>query len=389
MKQFCLSILAGLCLTGLIFSVGCKKEESSSNPTNEPQSPQSQPIKIGAILPLTGDAAKYGKSAKEALDMAVDEINSGKGVRGSKVEIIYEDDSANPTKGVSAINKLISVDHVPAVIGALPSSVTLAIAPVAENNKVVLLSPMSSNPKISDAGDYIFRNCISDLDEGSYMAEFAINTLHIKRVAILYINNDYGTGLNDVFSKKFQELGGQIVDTESFLEGRTDFRSQISKIKDANPEAIYLVGYTEMIQIFKQLKELAVNAQVLSTIMLYDPELVKKCEGAAEGAILTAWEFDSQSQDEVTKQFVERFKARYGHEPDVFAAQTYDTLFLLKLAIEGQGTSPQDIRDGLYSIKDFPGVSGKTTFTAKGDVIKPVRILKVQGNEFVPYPNNK
>lgn len=235
------SIIYGLIAILLIitaFSLGCAKKEKE--------------IKIGAILPLTGDAAKYGESAKRAIDLAVEEINSTGGIKGSKIKVIYEDDQALPEKGVSAIQKLITVDKVHVVIGAMPSSVTLAMAPIAEKNKVVLFSPASSNPKITEAGDYIFRNDVSDIFEGGKMADETWQRLKFRKAAVLYINNDYGVGIKDVFVYRFTVLGGEIVATENFEQGTTDFRTQLTKIKQGNPEAVYIVGYKEQIQILKQ-----------------------------------------------------------------------------------------------------------------------------------------
>jgi branched-chain amino acid transport system substrate-binding protein len=167
------------------------------------QDTQSDEIKIGAILPLTGEAAEYGEDAKLGIDLAVEEINAAGGINGKMIQVVYEDSQATPSQGVAAIQKLITVDKVPVIIGAMASSVTLAIAPIAEENKVVLLSPASTAPQITEAGDYIFRNEVSDAYGGKAQAELTWDELGIKNVAILCINNDYGVGTADTFKKNF------------------------------------------------------------------------------------------------------------------------------------------------------------------------------------------
>lgn len=360
-----------LFITAFLFPLSCKKEPEE--------------IKIGSVLPLTGDAAKYGASAKKAIDLAVQEINLAGGIKGSKIIVIYEDDQASPDKGVSAFQKLITVDKVPVVIGAMPSSVTLAMAPIAEKNKVVLFSPASSNPKVTEAGDYIFRNDVSDVFEGVKMAEEVWERLGLKKVAVLYINNDYGAGIKDVFIRRFEELGGKIVDVETFEQGATDFRTQLTKIKQSNPEASYIVGYKEQIQILKQYKELAIKAQILATIMLEDPEIIQKVGDAAEGAIYTYRAYDPQSGQKEVTEFVENFKTKYGIEPDNWAAQCYDALKIVVLAIKRGGYTSEGIKNSLYRIRDFPGVSGLTTFDENGDVIKPIILKTVKDGKFVIF----
>ena len=374
-KVRCLRILLPtmLALAVLVISMsGCGNKK-----------PANGAVSIGAILPLTGEAAKYGASSKNGIDLAVDEINKAGGVRGSKLSVIFEDDQGVPAKGVSGFQKLATVDKVPAVIGAMASSETLAIAPMANKSRVVLLSPMSSNPSITKSGDYVFRNCISDLTEGSEMAKYASGKLHVKKAAILYINNDYGVGLRDVFRKNLVKLGGQVVASEGFAQAATDFRSQLAKIKALNPDAVYVVGYNEMIQIFKQAKQLGLRTQFLSTIMLNDPGLVKQTGGASDGAILTAWAYDPQSKDRAMQSFVSAFKNRYGAEPDVFAAQAYDAAKLIAKAISDSGAGAEDIKKGLYGIKNYPGASGTTSFDSNGDVSKPLRFLRVSNGTFI------
>ncbi|TET15171.1 MAG: hypothetical protein E3J82_01170 [Candidatus Thorarchaeota archaeon] len=352
-----------------ITSYGCKRSVEEIN--------------LGAILPLTGGAAKYGESAKRAIDLAVAEINSKGGIGRRKVRIIYEDSQALPQQGVAAITKLGTVNKVPVVIGAMASSVTLAIAPVAEKNKIVLISPVSSAPKISEAGDYVFRNCMSDVYEGAKMAAYAFKELGLRKIAILYVNNDYGSGLRGMVESRFKSLGGRVVTMQSFDQGSSDFRTQLAKIKQAKPEAIYMVGYKEQILILKQAKEMGITQQFLGSVMFEDPEILEKVGKAADGVIYTYYPFDPAGEQELVSQFTNQFNKKYGTQPDIYAALSYDAMRIVASAIRRGGMSPGRIKQALYDTKDFPGVAGSTTFDENGDAIKPVSIKTVRDGEFV------
>ena len=343
---------------------------------------ESEEIKIGAILPLTGEAAKYGESSKRGIDLAVEEINSQGGIKRKKLVVIYEDDKADPKEGVSSIQKLITMNKVPAIVGAMASSVTLAIAPIAEEYHTVLLSPASSAPKITYAGDYIFRNCYSDLYEGTKIAEYIYNETRYRKIAIIHINNDYGIGLRAAFRDKFTEVGGKVIATETYDFGATDFRTQISKIKTVSPEAVYIVGYSEMGRLFVQAKELGLEVPFFSSIMFEDPDILKVAGKVAEGVIYTFPSYDPDSQENQIVNFVRKFERKYGQKPDGFAANSYDALEILALAIEKGGEKSEQIKNELYSIKDYPGVTGKTSFDSNGDVIKPIGIKKIEKGEF-------
>jgi branched-chain amino acid transport system substrate-binding protein len=339
-------------------------------------------VKIGAVLPLTGEFAKYGDSAKKGIQLAIEEINESGGINKDSLVIVFEDDQANPTKAVSALQKLISFDKVPAVIGAMPSSGTLAMAPIAEKNKVVLLSPMSTAPKITDSGDYIFRNCTSDNFEGQIMGEYATNQMKLKDFALLYIKNDYGIGLKDVFKATVEKAGGKILAEEGFEQGENNFRTTLTKIKSLKPQAVYVIGYNEMIQIFKQSSEIGLKTQYLSAIMLKDKALIDKIGKPAEGAVLTSWGYDPNSPDNAAKSFKDAFRKKYNMEPDVFACQSYDAAKLIAKAMQEKGVLPDQIKSGLYNIKNYPGASGTTTFDKNGDVIKPIDIVKIEKGNF-------
>ncbi|PJC28489.1 hypothetical protein CO053_04400 [Candidatus Shapirobacteria bacterium CG_4_9_14_0_2_um_filter_40_11] len=337
-----------------------------------------QEIKIGAILPLTGDAALYGESIKKGIDLGVMQINEAGGIQGKKISILYEDSRALPADGVSAIRKLIDIHKVPVIIGDAVSSVTLAIAPIAEKNKVVLFSPLSSAPAITNAGDFIFRNVPSDLFQGKVAAYFSVKDQAWHSLAILYINNDYGVGLRDTFSNVVEALGGKIVASEAYEQGSADFRTQLSKIKEANPQAVFVVGYREAAQILIQAKEIGLKAKILGTGLFEDPGIIKVTKDAAEEVFYTIPQYTSDSPEPKVREFVKAFKEKHGSEPDIIAAYGYESMNVLHYALAKSKLTSDSIKEELYKIKDFEGVTGKISFDENGDIIQPmgVKIIK-------------
>ena len=356
----------------ILLIAGCQRAGKSS-------------VEIGAILPLTGDAAIYGQELKNGIELAREEINNSGGIKGKKIEVKYEDDRGQPKEGVSAIQKLISADKVPVIIGGATSSVALAIAPIAVEKKVVLLSPTATAPALSKVGKYFFLIWPSDNYDGLIMAQFAFDKLGLKKVAILYVNTEYGQGIDNVFKKEFEKRGGQILISESYELGASDFRTQLTKMKQLEPDAIYLPGYyKELAGILRQARELGVKSVFLSVNSFYDPKLLEIAGNSAEGAIFTYPTYDAKSEEPLTKKFVEVFKAKYKKEPDAFAVQGYDAMKTVADAIQAGGDSSESIRDAMAHMKDFPGVGGSITFDVNGDVRKPLRFLTVQGGQFVP-----
>ncbi len=357
-------------LPAMATSLGCAKKEDKE-------------IKIGAILPLTGDAALYGDSLKKGVDLALTQINSKGGIKGRPVTVTYEDSKAVPAAGVAAFQKLVDVNRVIAVIGDAVSSVTLAFAPIAEKNRVVVLSPLSSAPALTNAGDFIFRNVPSDLYGGRVAAYFSVKDQGWKKIAILYINNDFGVGLKRVFLESVESLGSKIVASEAYESGTRDFRTQLLKIRATNPEAIFIVGYGEVSQILVQAKEIGLKTKFLGTGLLEDPNVIKVAKEAAEGIYFTQLQYDATSDDSIVKDFVGSFTKKYNSKPDIIAAYGYDAMLVLATAIEKSNLTSEGIRDQLYKIKNFHGVTGDIAFDKNGDVIQPMGIKTVKNGEFV------
>ena len=347
---------------------------------------QADELRIGAVLPLTGDIAEYGKRCKAGMEMAVEDVNSSGGVKGNTVSIVYEDSRGVPADGVSALRKLIDVDGVRIVIGAVASSVTLAMEPVATEQKVILFSPASSSPKLTGISDYFFRNWPSDVLEATALAEFAYSDLGLRRVSTAYVNNDYGLGLKDEFARRFAELGGEVLAEESYEQGATDFRAQLAKIKGDNPDAVYLAGYhREMALATRQIRELGMDVQILADADYGVPELLEIAGPAAEGAVYSTPDYDPAKGGREMGEFATAFEEAHGEPPTIFEANGYDAVMIICKAAAEVGTDTDRIAEHIASLEHYPGVSGDTSFGRRGEVTKPAAIRTVRDGEFVPY----
>ena len=342
-------------------------------------------VKIGAVLPLTGSAAVWGQNAKMGMDLAVKEINSGSRLGGRRITIIYEDSQSDPRMATSALQKLITYHRIQVVIGDIASSSVLAMAPIAERSRVVLLSPGASNPDISNAGEFVFRNWQSDALEGDVDATFAWETLRWQRAAILYVDNAFGTAIQDVFTRKFRSLGGEIVSSEAFAQGGNDFRAQLTKLQSISADGLYLPGYPqEVALLLKQKQELGLRLSILSTQSFDDPQILATAGNAAQGVIFSVPKPPDTDQPFVSR-FREAYTAAYQKEPGVCSDSGYDAVRIVAWAIERAGQDGPAIQRQLTQLRDFPGAAGITTFDEHGDVIKPFVFKMVRNGQFVPY----
>ena len=358
----------------VVFISGCVSQTGTNQTMQETQ----QTIKIGSILPLTGDVAEIGLRAQKAINFALEEINAGGGINGKRLEVIYEDGKCNAKDATDAASKLVNIDKVQIIIGGLCSGETLAAAPITEQNKVVMLSPCSSAQKISEAGDYIFRNYPSDTFQGSFGAEYVYNTLGIREVAILHTIGDWGNGIRDTFKKRFVELGGQIVAEESFEQDSTDMKTQLTKIKATNPKLIYMPAYTQgAALILKQAKELGINVTMLDGDAGDDPNIINVAGEAAEGFKVTV-------ADPGSDEFANRFKQKFGQEPIVCTTYSYDAMHIVAQVLKKSDNNGEAIKNELYKVKNYDGETGSTSFDANGDITTAEYIIKeVKNSTFV------
>ncbi len=347
---------------------------------------KSETIKIGAILPMSGKMANYGKSSQAALQAMLKVINVERSQKGYPLmELVVEDDKMEVKGGVSAINKLIQKDKVPAVIGPDASSIALGVAPIAEANKTVVISPASTSTDITKAGDYIFRTILSGEYEGKIAASLYNKLYAPKKLVIMYINNEYGISLKNSFVKNIDK--SIPLKEISYDEKEINFSSYLTKIKLAGDDVIYLIGYNEMVQIYQQAKELDLQVKWLGTAQMGTQTLIKQIGSSADGTIFPFWELNVDQIKKTNSQFYSEFaKLSGGMELDAFAANSVDALLILNDIIKDNSKiSGEEIKQKLYNIKNFNGITGSISFDANGDVDKMTVVKIVQSGTIVTY----
>ncbi|HEX8465241.1 MAG TPA: ABC transporter substrate-binding protein [Abditibacterium sp.] len=343
-------------------------------------------LTIGLYGSLTGSTATFGLSSQNGIKMAFDEINAKKPPLGKKLELVSEDDGSRTEQVPSVVQKLINQRGVLALLGEVASSRSLAAAPIAQRAGVPMVSPSSTNPKVTQVGDYIFRTCFIDPFQGTVMAKFGRTTLKAQKAAILTdVANDYSKGLTEFFTNEWKRSGGTIVATESYSEGDKDFQAQLTKIKGTAPDVIYVPGYyTEVGNIAVQARRLGIKQVLMGGDGWDSPKLFEIGGQAIQGAYFSN-HYSAQSKDPRVVKFVADYKKVHGGEtPDAIAAVAYDAAYLLSNAIERAGAPDRaKIREALATTKDFQGVTGKISIDKDRNAVKPAVVLKVQGKEGV------
>lgn len=334
-------------------------------------------IKIGGIAPLSGGVAVYGTECKNGIDLAVEEINAAGGINGQKIEFICEDDEGDSAKSVNAYKKLVTKDRVKVIIGSLPSGCTMAITNLAQAQKVVQIAPAATAVAITDAGNYVFRACYTDPFQGKIGGKFAYENLGTKKAAILYdIGNDYSVGLTDNFTAEYTSMGGSIVSKESYSTGDKDFNAQLTKIKAANPEVIYLPDYYGTVALIaKQLRAQGINVPIVGA---------DGWDGLTDNAgdeVLNGYysnHYSENSSSAAVQTFVKSFKAKYNKAPNSFAALGYDCVYMLRDAMKASGSTDDSakIRDALEATNgDY--VTGHIVFDANRNPVKSAVMIKL------------
>ena len=367
-------ILAAVCLVAaLTTTLSCGSKGSQKE------------ILIGEYGSLTGGIATFGISTKNGSEMAFDEINKKGGVLGKKIKLLVEDDQSKPEEAGTVVTKLINQDHVVAMLGHVASSHSLAAAPICQANKIPMISPSSTNPRVTQVGDYIFRVCFIDTFQGAVMAKFAYDTLKAKKVAILVdVRSDYSVGLQTFFGQSFKKLGGTVVTEQSYSQGDSDFRAQLTQIKATNPEAIYVPGYyTEVGTIVHQARELGITVPFLGSDGWDSPKLWEIGGEALNGCYFSN-HYSTDDPNPAVQKFVNDYKAKYGQMPDALAALGYDAARIMADAMtRADSTDGAKVRDKIAETKDFPGVTGNITLNAERNAVKPAVILKVENGKYL------
>jgi len=367
--------LSGL-LPVLIFC-GCNRQPDTAS--------GGAPIKVGEYASLTGKEATFGVSSHEGTLLAVEEINAAGGVLGRRMELLTEDDLSKAGEPATVVNKLIARDGVVAVLGEVASSRSLEAAPICQQNKIPMISPSSTNPKVTETGDYIFRVCFIDPFQGTVMANFAANTLKAKKVAVFTdVKSDYSKGLAKYFKEGFKKAGGEIVSELDFNGGDKDFKAQLTAIKASSPDAVFVPGYyTDAALICIQAKQLGLKVPLFGGDGWESDQLVKIGQDAVEGNYFST-HYAPDVATEKSRRFVEAYRKRFnGKLPDAMAALGYDSAMILADAMKrANSTDPAKVRDALAATRDFDGVTGKTTMNAQRDATKSAVILQVKDGKF-------
>jgi branched-chain amino acid transport system substrate-binding protein len=343
-------------------------------------------VKIGFFGDLSGPTFNYGQSALNGILMAADEINQAGGIKGQRVDIVIEDDKGSPESSAQITSKLIQTYKVVAIIGAGASGNSLAAAPSAQAAKVPLISPSSTNPAVTQAGDYIFRACFIDAFQGEVMARFAAHTLKAKKAAIMVdFNSPYSRGLSEFFELSFAKLDGQITLKQSYSQGDADYRGQLSVIKAAAPDVIYVPGYYgDVALIARQARQLGLTQPLLGADGWDAPELWELGGDALNGCYISN-HYSVDDPRENIQEFVRQYRLRYGNlPPDAHAALAYDALRFLANAIERAGAAESaKVRNALAETKNFRGVTGIISMDSGRNAVKPAVILKLQDGAYI------
>ncbi len=366
-----------LCLLAALMIPSCAPQKKAEDHST---------IEIGFFGDLTGPTFNFGISAKNGVLMAVDEINQAGGINGHKIDIVIEDDKGSPEEAAQVTGKLIDRYKVTAIIGAGASGNSLAAAPKAQSAHVPLIAPSSTNPAVTQVGDYIFRACFIDAFQGEVMARFAANTLKARKAAIMLdFNSPYSRGLTEFFEFSFAKLEGQIVLKQSYRQGDADYRGQLSAIKAVNPDVIYIPGYYGDVAIIaKQARQIGLTVPLLGTDGWDAPELWELGGDSLNGSYISN-HYSADDPSETIQRFAHAYRQRYGNlTPDAHAALAYDALRFLAEAIQraepNEGTK---LRDALAETKNFAGVTGIISMDRNRNAVKPAVILKLEDTRYI------
>jgi branched-chain amino acid transport system substrate-binding protein len=358
----------------LLVLIGCKREGGDPNAGD---------ITVGEFASLTGSTASFGQSSHRGTLMAMEEVNGRGGVLGRKVRLVTEDDQSRAGEAATVVRKLISRERIVGLLGEVASSRSLEAAPICQQEKVPMISPASTNPRVTEVGDYIFRVCFIDPFQGTVLAKFA-NSRGWKRVAILTdVKQDYSVGLSQFFKQTFVGLGGQVIGEQSYSSGDKDFKAQLTAIKAMEPDAVLSSGYyTEAGLIARQARDLGVNVPFLGGDGWDSPSLVEVAGKAIEGSFFSN-HFSAEDPAPAIQEFLRRYRERFKDEPDAMAALGYDSAMILVDAIERAGTTEATaLKTAISATKSFSGVTGTISLNGQRNADKSAVILQVVNGRF-------
>jgi branched-chain amino acid transport system substrate-binding protein len=340
------------------FSVGAQDATAEAAPAT------GEPIYIGVSGPLTGALAQYGAQWQKGFDLAIQEINEAGGVDGRPLEYIFEDSQSDPKQSVVVAQKFVADERIIVELGDFSSTASMAASPIYQRGGLVQFGFTNSHPDFTQAGgDYTWSTSVTQAQASPALADFAITTLGLKKLAVFQLNNDWGKATNDLFSQRVTELGGEILTSQEYLPDETDFRSALTTVKDANPDGIILISYqADGALIAQQAREAGITAPFVGSASLQSPDYIELGGDAVEGSFVLGEFLTTDPRPEV-QTFVQKFQETYDEEPDLFATLAYDTIYLIAEAIKIGGPTRQGVHDALPELKDVPSVVyGKVTF---------------------------
>lgn len=353
-------------------------------PTVAPTVAKPASYKIGFINHLTGDAAVYGQSMKKGTEVALDEINGAGGINGTKLEVVYEDDRLQAADAQTAFLKLVQTDKVPVIMGSGSSTLTLSLCPKAQESKVVLISSISTAPALKKCGPFFFAVMASDDAQGLEWANIA-KSMNITEAAVMFLNNDYGNGVKDIFTAAFQKNGGKILISQGFEVGGTDFRTELAKVKAANPKTVFIVSHVkEGALIFKQAKEMGFKPQWITDTALQTKEVPELAGKDAVEGILALRSGSTETPE--YKKFVEAFKKKFNEDPSIWSDYAYDTTKLVAAAIAKGGYTAEGIQKALKDVAEsYVGPSGPKKFNEFNISQGVYELYTVKDGQWVKY----
>ena len=376
-QKFTGSVVFLILIALVVFPLAC---------TPEVEQKDASTIPIGFFGDISGPTYNFGQSAYNGTMMAADEINQAGGINGRKLDVVFQDDKGSPEIAAQSASKLIQQYKVAAIIGAGQSGNSLAAAPNAQSARVPLIAPSATNPAVTLVGDYIFRACYIDAFQGEVMARFAVNTLKAKKAAIMVdYNSPYSRGLTEFFELSFAKLGGTIVAKQSYSQSDADFRGQLSAIKTAEPDVVYIPGYYGDVAIIaKQARQLGIDQPLLGADGWDAPELWDLARDSVNGSYISN-HYSADDPSENIQKFVTNYRQRYQNlTPDAHAALAYDAMRFLADAMQRAGTTEgPKLRDALAATKNFPGVTGVISMDANRNAVKPAVVLKLQDRSYI------
>lgn len=373
-------ILPAVIAVSSIFLFGCPPKEATGGAAG------SNEIVIGHLASMTGGQATFGQQTDQGLRLALDEINAAGGVKGRKIRVITEDTQSKQEEAATAVSKLISRDNVTAILGEIASSNSLAAGPIAQQNKIPMISPGSTNPAVTEKGDYIFRICFIDPYQGEALAKYVANDMKLTRAAILRdVKSDYSMGLADFFKNTFTQLGGSIVADSSYAGGDSDFKSQLTTIKSANPQLIFVPGYyTEIGQIAVQARDLGITVPLVGGDGWESPKLIEIGGKSLEGCFYSN-HYHVDDPSPAVHDFVVAYEKRYGAKPDAMAALGYDSMKFLAAAMErATSLDGPTLREEIAKTNGFQGITGTITLGRdRNPINKKLVVLEIKDGKLV------